>query len=139
MIVQRVDNDYCIDEVLAVVDHVAKTDNIPDLTNEVKEALETSNAFLFMNDEGFFILQPCEHKDEVAVNLLFAFNRSGDAIKRYLPTVISLAQRISARYITGYTRHKGILEIVKQVGFAPFGVNEQGLFRFVKEIGGNHG
>lgn len=81
--------------------------------DEIDKALSEDRAFLFIGDDGFFVLEPLSRNGIVRVNVMFAFNWGANAIDRYQSTIERLAREIGARSIELYTVVKGLIPLLE--------------------------
>ncbi|MCE7567530.1 hypothetical protein LZS85_15510 [Aliivibrio fischeri] len=124
--------------VIRVINYIGNVDNIPDLKDEIVNALDNEDAFLFAkgdkDDDAFFVLQPLVVDDKPAVNVLFAYCPDNNALKTYFPVIEALSKEIGAVLLTGYTRHEKIFAICESLGFIRTGKTNQDLIKFYKPI-----
>ncbi|MGR5115032.1 hypothetical protein [Photobacterium damselae] len=81
---------------------------------EIDKALSEGRAFLFIGQDGFFVLEPLSSKGLVRINIMFAFNWGGDAINRYQTMIERLAREAGARSLELYTAVKGLVPLLEQ-------------------------
>ncbi|WIG70703.1 hypothetical protein KEC58_15740 [Photobacterium damselae] len=83
-------------------------------SDDIDKALSEGRAFLFIGQDGFFVLEPLSSKGLVRINIMFAFNWGGDAINRYQTMIERLAREAGARSLELYTAVKGLVPLLKQ-------------------------
>ncbi|MCG6405291.1 hypothetical protein K6U20_11725 [Vibrio fluvialis] len=126
--------------VIPIAQMVAERDDVPDLVDEVKQALSSGSAYLFAFRAGFFILQPyVNERLENVVNVLLAHGKGGFSVKTYLPVIVQLAQTIGAVKLSSYTRHDRVGRVLERYGFMNAGRNAEGLIFYEMCLGCSNG
>lgn len=86
--------------------------------DDIDDALSNGSAFLFVGEDGFFVLEPkADQRGTVRVTILFAFNWGGQAIDRYQKTVEKLTREIGGRALDVYTKVSGLTPLLTQQGW----------------------
>ncbi|PSU67017.1 hypothetical protein C9J20_20410 [Photobacterium phosphoreum] len=83
-------------------------------SGEIDQALSSDGAFLFVGEDGFFVLQPLSENSVVTVNVMFAFNWGGNAIERYQNMIEQLSREIGATGLELYTVVKSLVPLLEQ-------------------------
>ncbi|SMY34299.1 hypothetical protein [Photobacterium andalusiense] len=83
-------------------------------SDEIDQALSSDGAFLFVGEDGFFVLQPLSENSVVTVNVMFAFNWGGNAIERYQNMIEQLSREIGATGLELYTVVKSLVPLLEQ-------------------------
>ncbi|OBU37926.1 hypothetical protein [Photobacterium phosphoreum] len=83
-------------------------------SDEIDQALSSDRAFLFVGEDGFFVLQPLSENSVVTVNVMFAFNWGGNAIERYQNMIEQLSREIGATGLELYTVVKSLVPLLEQ-------------------------
>ncbi|PSU69797.1 hypothetical protein C9J22_13030 [Photobacterium phosphoreum] len=83
-------------------------------SDEIDQALSSDRAFLFVGEDGFFVLQPLSENSVVTVNVMFAFNWGGNAIERYQNRIEQLSREIGATGLELYTVVKSLVPLLEQ-------------------------
>ncbi|MGD6739676.1 hypothetical protein ACN08N_23490 [Photobacterium leiognathi subsp. mandapamensis] len=86
-------------------------------SNEVDKALSSGRAFLFVGEDGFFVLQPLSNNGIVTVNVMFAFNWESNAIHRYQSVIEQLSREIGARGLELTTAVRGLIPLLESQGW----------------------
>ena len=84
---------------------------------EINSALSNDEAFLFVGEDGFFVLQPVSNNGIPSVVVMFAFNWGENAVNRYQETIEQLSREIGARSVQLYTVVKGLIPILEAQGY----------------------
>ncbi|WP_274882446.1 hypothetical protein [Vibrio harveyi] len=114
---------------------VAERDGQDGVAQELEQSIDSGRAFLFSAGKaGFFVLEPMTFEGKKAVNMTFCWSTERYGMIKYFPTVNSLAQKINAHYIIGYTKNEHLPEYYESIGFTPKGKNDSGLYVFVREV-----
>lgn len=100
------------DKLLPIIQQIEQRNNHM-FADEIDKALSEDRAFLFIGDDGFFVLEPLSRNGIVRVNVMFAFNWGANAIDRYQSTIERLAREIGARSIELYTAVKGLIPLLE--------------------------
>ncbi|WP_235604124.1 hypothetical protein [Photobacterium kishitanii] len=101
-------------------------------SDEIDEALSNDRAFLFVGEDGFFVLQPTSSKGIVTVNVMFAFNWESNAITRYQSIIEQLSREIDARELELYTVVKSLVPLLEQQHWQL--TNDDRVMRFIKPL-----
>ncbi|HIF9182352.1 TPA: hypothetical protein ACX6QL_003456 [Photobacterium damselae] len=88
--------------------------NNHEFADEIDKALSEDRAFLFIGDDGFFVLEPLFQDGETIVNVMFAFNWGNNAIARYQETIERLSLDIGAKGLELCTAVKGLIPLLDQ-------------------------
>ncbi|SUB90609.1 hypothetical protein [Photobacterium damselae] len=105
------------DEVRSKLYPVIKTiesNNHHQFADDTDKALSEGRAFLFIGDDGFFVLEPLFQDGETIVNVMFAFNWGNNAIARYQETIERLSLDIGAKGLELCTAVKGLIPLLDQ-------------------------
>ncbi|MFB1077628.1 Uncharacterised protein [Photobacterium damselae] len=101
------------ERLLKIIKQTEKRNNHR-FADEIDKALSEGRAFLFIGQDGFFVLEPLSSKGLVRINVMFAFNWGGDAINRYQTMIERLAREAGARSLELYTAVKGLVPLLEQ-------------------------
>ncbi|WIH29307.1 hypothetical protein KEC60_16205 [Photobacterium damselae] len=101
------------EQLLPLIKQTAQRNNHM-FADEIDKALSEGRAFLFIGQDGFFVLEPLSSKGLVRINIMFAFNWGGDAINRYQTMIERLAREAGARSLELYTAVKGLVPLLEQ-------------------------
>ncbi len=101
------------EQLLPLIKQTAQRNNHM-FADEIDKALSEGRAFLFIGQDGFFVLEPLSSKGLVRINVMFAFNWGGDAINRYQTMIERLAREAGARSLELYTVVKGLVPLLEQ-------------------------
>lgn len=101
-------------------------------SDEIDKALSSDRAFLFIGEDGFFVLQPLSENGVVTVNVMFAFDWGGNAIERYQASIERLSREIGATGLKLYTVVKGLVPLLKQQHWQL--TNDDRIMRFIKPL-----
>ncbi|MBY3789584.1 hypothetical protein HPQ32_14255 [Photobacterium carnosum] len=101
-------------------------------STEIDKALSSGRAFLFVGEDGFFVLQPISRKSIVTVNVMFAFNWGSNAIDRYQSTIEQLSREIGARGLELTTAVNGLIPLLELQGWQQ--ANSDRIMRWTKTL-----
>ncbi len=104
------------DKLLPIIQTTEKR-NSHLFSDEIDKALSSDRAFLFVGEDGFFVLQPISRTGIVTVNVMFAFNWESNAIHRYQSTIERLSREIGARGLELTTAVKGLIPLLEAHGW----------------------
>ncbi|PSU19625.1 hypothetical protein CTM97_20995 [Photobacterium phosphoreum] len=106
--------------------------NYHQFSDEIDQALSSDRAFLFVGEDGFFVLQPLSENGVVTVNVMFAFNWGGNAIERYQNMIEQLSREIGATGLELYTVVKSLVPLLEQQHWQL--TNGDRIMRFIKPL-----
>ena len=101
------------DKLLPIIQTTEKR-NSHLFSDEIDKALSSGRAFLFVGEDGFFVLQPLSENSVMTVNVMFAFNWGGNAIERYQNMIEQLSREIDATELELYTVVKSLVPLLEQ-------------------------
>ncbi|MCD9525533.1 hypothetical protein [Photobacterium carnosum] len=101
-------------------------------SDEIDQALSSDRAFLFVGEDGFFVLQPLSENSVVTVNVMFAFNWGGNAIERYQNMIEQLSREIGATGLELYTVVKSLVPLLEQQDWQL--TNGDRVMHFIKQL-----
>ncbi|MCD9520262.1 hypothetical protein [Photobacterium phosphoreum] len=101
------------DKLLPIIQTTEKR-NSHLFSDEIDKALSFGRAFLFVGEDGFFVLQPLSENSVMTVNVMFAFNWGGNAIERYQNMIEQLSREIDATELELYTVVKSLVPLLEQ-------------------------
>ncbi|UKA03860.1 hypothetical protein [Photobacterium damselae] len=101
------------DKLLPIMKQIERR-NSHVFADETDKALSEGRAFLFVGEDGFFILEPLLRNEETIVNVMFAFNWGNNAIARYQETIERLSLDIGAKGLELCTAVKGLIPLLEQ-------------------------
>lgn len=104
------------DKLLLIIQATEKR-NSHIFSDEIDKALSSGRAFLFVGEDGFFVLQPLSRSGIVTVNVMFAFNWESNAIDRYQSTIEQLSREIGARGLELTTAVNGLIPLLEAQGW----------------------
>ncbi|PJC87844.1 hypothetical protein CSW98_01595 [Vibrio sp. HA2012] len=88
--------------------------NRHDFADNVDKALLSGRAFLFIAEDGFFVLEPM---GKGVVEVVFAFSFGGHACRVYQPVIDQLARDIGADHLYFETTLRGFAVLAKELGY----------------------
>lgn len=101
------------DKLLPIIQTTEKR-NSHLFSDEIDKALSSGRAFLFVSEDGFFVLQPLSENSVMTVNVMFAFNWGGNAIERYQNIIEQLSREIGATELELYTVVESLVPLLEQ-------------------------
>ncbi|MEC6796768.1 hypothetical protein C9J20_09050 [Photobacterium phosphoreum] len=101
------------DKLLPIIQTTEKR-NSHLFSDEIDKALSSGRAFLFVGEDGFFVLQPLSENSVMTVNVMFAFNWGGNAIERYQNMIEQLSREIGATELELYTVVESLVPLLEQ-------------------------
>lgn len=101
------------DKLLPIIQTTEKR-NSHLFSDEIDKALSSGRAFLFVGEDGFFVLQPLSENSVMTVNVMFAFNWGGNAIERYQNMIEQLSREIDATELELYTVVESLVPLLEQ-------------------------
>jgi len=105
------------DELLKIMLHTEKRNQLK-FASQIDEALLNRRAFLFVSEDGFFVLKPIVDEDSnTHVEVLFAFSWTDNAIDKYQSVVEEMTLMIGGKSIIIYTIITGLMPILKKHGY----------------------
>ncbi|PSU89931.1 hypothetical protein C0W35_18165 [Photobacterium kishitanii] len=119
-------------EKLLLIIQATEKRNSHTFSDEIDKALSFDRAFLFIGEDGFFVLQPLSENGVVTVNVMFAFDWGGNAIERYQASIEQLSREIGATGLELYTVVKGLVPLLKQQHWQL--TNNDRIMRFIKPL-----
>lgn len=109
-------------KLFPIIEQTEKRNNHK-FADEIDKALSNDRAFLFVGEDGFFVLQPISSKGIVTVNVMFAFNWESNAIDRYQYIIEQLSREIGARGLQLTTAVTGLVPLLKAQGWQQTNTN----------------
>lgn len=109
-----------------------ETRNNHQFSDEIDQALSSDGAFLFVGEDGFFVLQPLSENSVVTVNVMFAFNWGGNAIERYQNMIEQFSREIGATGLELYTVVKSLVPLLEQQDWQL--TNGDRVMHFIKQL-----
>ncbi|AWK83823.1 hypothetical protein [Photobacterium damselae] len=101
------------DKLLLIIQATERRNNHL-FADDINKALSEGRAFLFVGEDGFFVLEPLLQDGETIVNVMFAFNWGNNAIARYQETIERLSLDIGAKGLELCTAVKGLIPLLEQ-------------------------
>ncbi len=101
------------DKLLPIIQRAANR-NRHDFADNVDKALLSGRAFLFIAEDGFFVLEPM---GKGVVEVVFAFSFGGHACRVYQPVIDQLARDIGADHLYFETTLRGFAVLAKELGY----------------------
>ncbi|MDO4689622.1 MAG: hypothetical protein Q4A94_11900, partial [Plesiomonas sp.] len=99
------------------------------LVEEIKEAILTEVAFLFMRESDGFVLRPAIENGVIGVIVWIGWG-SGNAPERHLPEVKKLSRDIGARWLRFHSPRKGWLRVAPRMGWVRQADDADGFYVF---------
>ena len=112
------------DRLKEPITRIGNIANDPHLYHEINKACSNEWAFLFLAQDGFFILRPRHIDKRTFVEVVIASCHGGNAIQRYQHHIIRLAKCGKAKFIEFATARRGFNKVAPLHGWAHAGVRD---------------
>ena len=87
------------------------------LYEDIEDACKNKRAFLFMNEDGFFVLKPYVRDGLIIVQVWVAYSKIGNAMTKYQSAIEECAKDIGAAQLEFYTARKGYERLAPRHGW----------------------
>jgi hypothetical protein len=101
------------DRILPLIEKAAER-NRHDFADNIDRALLSGRAFLFLMNNGFFVLEP---NNDRSIEVAFGFSFGGNSCLEFQPSVEQLARDIHATHLYFHTTLRGFAILAGKMGY----------------------
>ena len=124
--------DYRIN-LLPVIERAAER-NRHKFAEQVDKALSDERAFLFLIEDGFFVLRPIvDDNNDIHNEVMFAYCWGGTGVNTYQPLVEEMTRMIEGKSVIAYTTLKPLGRLMLAKGYRLDSKKDR-VMKWVKEL-----